>query len=64
MEGTIYLYFEGFEIGIALQELNLQENTKDNEVKQAAIKHLDKLGVPFRTFPGYIEGLPFDVMEG
>jgi hypothetical protein len=53
----VYINFEGFAISIYVFELYEEgepEGTRD-EVYERGLAYLVKKGIPFTTFPGYIE---------
>jgi hypothetical protein len=52
IEGTLYIYFEGFEISIPLFELYKQGEKEETEEKtfQRGIEYLEMKKVPYRTF--------------
>lgn len=52
--GTIYIFFEEFEIGIGLFYLfDEGEQPTAEEVFKRGLDHLEKKNVPYQTFAGY-----------
>jgi hypothetical protein len=62
MNGTIYIYFEGFEIGIGLHYLTDKDEHVENDVLfKRALKYLDEKSIPYRDFAGY-ENLVYEIL--
>jgi hypothetical protein len=64
MEGTLYIYFDSFEISIPLMELYKEGEIEDTEKNTylRGLKRLEEKKVPYSLFEGFTEEI-YEVLK-